>query len=99
MSRATDEGQASRLVGQSIPGRGNRRLARGKARYVADVAPAGLLHVAIVRSPHAHALIRGWDTAAARAMPGVVSVVTGEEIQARTTPLPEGWDTERAGAK
>jgi aerobic carbon-monoxide dehydrogenase large subunit len=99
MSAATDAGQAGRLVGQSIPGRGNRRLARGKARYVADVSPAGLVHVAIVRSPHAHALIRGWNTAAAQAMPGVVCVVTGEEIRARTTPLPEGWDTARAGAK
>jgi carbon-monoxide dehydrogenase large subunit len=99
MSAATDTGQAGRLVGRSIPGRANRRLARGKARYVGDVAPAGLLHVAIVRSPHAHALIRGWDVAAAQALPGVICVVTGEEIESRTTPLPEGWDTARAGAK
>jgi carbon-monoxide dehydrogenase large subunit len=99
MSAATDAGQADRLVGRSLPGRTNRRLARGKARFVADVAPAGLLHVAIVRSPHAHALVRGWNTVAAAAMPGVVCVVTGEEIRSRTAPLPEGWDTARAGAK
>jgi len=99
MSAATDADQADRLVGQSIPGRTNRRLARGRAQYVADVTPTGLLHVAIVRSPHAHALIRGWDIAAAQEMPGVTCVVTGEEIQARTAPLPEGWDSARAGAK
>jgi carbon-monoxide dehydrogenase large subunit len=99
MSAATDADQAGRLVGQSIPGRTNRRLARGRSRYVADIAPPGLLHVAIVRSPHAHARIRGWDIAAAQEIPGVICVVTGEEIRAHTSPLPEGWDSARAGAK
>jgi len=86
-------------VGQSIPGLTNRRLARGRGRYVADVALPGALHVAIVRSPHAHALIRAIDAAAAEATPGVACVVTGAEIGERTNPLPEGWDTTRARAR
>jgi aerobic carbon-monoxide dehydrogenase large subunit len=96
---ATDAGPAGGLVGRSIPGQANRRLARGRGTYVADVTVPGMLHVAIVRSPHAHALIRGVDTAAAAALPGVACVVTGAEIAERTDPLPEGWDSARAGAR
>jgi aerobic carbon-monoxide dehydrogenase large subunit len=90
---------AADLVGQAIPGRTNRRLARGRGKYVGDLSPAGVCHVAIVRSPHPHALVLGVDAAAAESVPGVVCVVTGAEIRARTNPLPEGWDTSRVGAK
>ena len=45
----------------------------GHARYVGDVRPAGALHLAILRSPHAHARIRGVDLTAARAAAGHVS--------------------------
>ena len=86
-------------MGRSIPGLANRRLARGRGSYVGDVRLPGALHVVIVRSPHAHALIRAVDAAAAEATPGVVCVITGAEIGKRTNPLPEGWDTSRAGAR
>ena len=87
------------VVGRGIPGRTNRRLARGRGKYVGDVRLTGMCHVAIVRSPHPHALILAVDTAAAAAIPGVLCVVTGAEIRAKTNPLPEGWDTSRVGAK
>jgi carbon-monoxide dehydrogenase large subunit len=86
-------------IGKSIHGRTNRRLARGRAAYVDDIALSGTCYVAIVRSPHPNALVLGVDAAAAEAVPGVVRVITGEQIAARTNPLPEGWDTARVGAK
>lgn len=54
--------------------------------------------MAVLRSPYAHALIRSIDTSRAEALPGVVAVVTGAEIAARTNPIPQGWDTAAVGA-
>ena len=51
-------------------------------RYVEDIAPPGQLHAVVLRSPHAHALIDGIDTAAARAMPGVRGVFTAADLDA-----------------
>jgi len=52
----------------------------GKAIYSADFAAPGMLHGAILRSPHAHARIRAIDTSAAQALPGVKAVVTGADL-------------------
>lgn len=52
----------------------------GEARYAADLAPAGLLHVRLVLSPHAHARIVFVDADAALATPGVVAVVTAADL-------------------
>src|SRR4029453_9180456 len=46
------------------------------------------LHAAVLRSPHAHARIVRIDTSRARALPGVVAVITGEDARALTNPLP-----------
>src|SRR5262245_60023004 len=67
-------------VGQSIPRANDRRLLVGAGRYVDDVPVPGCAHAVIVRSPHAHAIVRSSDVAAARALPGVVGVFTGAEI-------------------
>ena len=53
----------------------------GRARYAADVRIAGALEVAFLRSPFPHALIARIDTSAARAMPGVRSVLTGADVR------------------
>src|SRR6266511_3820025 len=53
-------------------------MKRGKGNYLDDIELPGMLHMAILRSPHAHARVKSVDTAAAAAMPGVVAVVTGE---------------------
>ena len=86
-------------VGRPVPGRTSRRLARGRGQFVDDVRLDGTCSVVIVRSPHAAARILGVDAAGALALPGVVAVVTGEQIAAATKPLPEGWDTSVVGAK
>lgn len=52
----------------------------GKARFTADVALAGMLHARPVLSPYPHARIRAIDTAAALAVPGVIAVLTGAEL-------------------
>jgi CO/xanthine dehydrogenase Mo-binding subunit len=52
----------------------------GQARYTGDHYPPGLLHVACLSSPHAHALIRSVDTQSAKELPGVHAVLTGADI-------------------
>ena len=52
----------------------------GRALYGADFTAAGLIHGAVLRSPHAHALIRSIDTSKAEAAPGVLAVVTAEDF-------------------
>jgi carbon-monoxide dehydrogenase large subunit len=74
-------------IGRRMPRREDRRLLTGQGRYLDDIVFVGALHVHFVRSPHAHARILGIDADAARAMPGVVAVVTGRELAQWTQPL------------
>jgi carbon-monoxide dehydrogenase large subunit len=67
---------AGRLVGASVKRREDGRLVAGRARYLDDLVVPGLLHVAIVRSPHAHARVRGVARETAKAADGVVAVLT-----------------------
>ena len=62
--------------------REDQRFLTGRGRYSDDTAPAEALAVLFVRSPHAHALINGIDTAEALAMPGVVAVYTAADTSA-----------------
>ena len=58
------------------------RFTTGAGRYTGDLQPDGLLHLAFVRSPHAHAQIVGIDTTAAAAADGVVAVITAADLAA-----------------
>jgi carbon-monoxide dehydrogenase large subunit len=69
-----------RLFGARVRRREDGRLVTGRGRYVADVALPGLLHVAVARSPHAHARIVSVDAAAARRRPGVVHVQVPADV-------------------
>jgi len=77
---------------------GNRRervedaaLLRGQGRYADDLSvPPGLLHAAVVRSPHGHAAIRGVDASRALAMDGVRTVLTGDDVRAWAAPFAVG---------
>src|SRR5215212_8383234 len=82
------EGSAQRFTGRALRRREDPDLLRGVGRYVGDVEPAGTLHVAILRSPHAHARIRGVDATAARALPGVAAVVTAADLGPFNRPIP-----------
>jgi carbon-monoxide dehydrogenase large subunit len=65
-------------IGESIKRKEDARFLHGKGNYLDDTILPGMLHMAILRSPHAHAKIKSIDTAAASAKPGVIEVVTGE---------------------
>jgi len=69
-------------LGQSISRLEDDALLRGAGRYADDFAPANAAHVCFVRSPHAHAKIRGIAIDAARSSPGVVAVLTGKDAAA-----------------
>ena len=71
---------SGRYVGQSVPRNEDRRLLTGHAMFVDDVRLEGMLHVAFVRSDHAHAEIRSIDVSAALERPGVVAVYTAEDL-------------------
>src|SRR5689334_22350170 len=73
--------------------REDRRFVAGQGRYVADVVLEGLLHVAVLPSPHPAARIVSIDAAEAMKMPGVHYVLTGEELAKATDPLMNGLDT------
>src|SRR6201992_283017 len=73
-------------IGRSVPRPNLDRLMQGRGLYVSDLELPRMTHVVFVRSPHAHAKIVAIDTQAARKMPGVVAVVTGEELAAVITP-------------
>jgi aerobic carbon-monoxide dehydrogenase large subunit len=66
------------------------RMLTGRGRYVDDVSLSGMLHAAFLRSPFPHANINSVDVSAARKLPGVAAVFTGDDMQARTQPLRPG---------
>jgi carbon-monoxide dehydrogenase large subunit len=73
-------------IGRSVPRPNLARLTAGRGQYVTDVVLPRMVHVAFVRSPHAHARIAKLDTATARKAAGVVAVVTGAELAEVITP-------------
>jgi carbon-monoxide dehydrogenase large subunit len=69
------------MIGQPIPRIEDPRLLRGHGRYSDDVTLPRQTHARLVRSPHAHAAVRGIDVTGAQAAPGVVAVLTGVELE------------------
>lgn len=78
---------AARYVSQSVKRREDPALLMGRTRFMGDLVQPGLLAVAFLRSPHAHARIVEIDTREARALPGVEAVVTGADLAATTRPI------------
>ena len=79
--------QGVSFIGQSVPRPQTARLLAGRGVFTDDVKLPRMLHVAFVRSPHAHARIVSIDAAEARAVLGVAAVVTGKEM----IPFCAGW--------
>jgi carbon-monoxide dehydrogenase large subunit len=77
------------LVGQPIKRVEDRKFLTGSAGFVDDIKLEGMLHAAFVRSTHAHAKILKIEVAEALAVPGVVSVFTGADIEGKVKPLIE----------
>jgi len=68
-------------IGQSVPRNEDPILLQGRGRYTDDISLAGELYAVMVRSPYAHGVIKGIDTAAAKAVPGVVGVYTAADLE------------------
>jgi carbon-monoxide dehydrogenase large subunit len=73
--------------GRSILRKEDRRFLTGQGRYLDDIVVPGVLHAHFIRSPHPHARIVSIKTENARAMPGIVTVVTGRQLNEWTAPL------------
>ena len=73
-------------IGKTVPRPNLDRLMQGRGQYVSDIELPRMAHVVFLRSPHAHAKIVKVDAAAAKRMPGVIAVVTGQELAAVITP-------------
>src|SRR6202161_3719674 len=67
-------------IGASVVRKEDRRFITGKGRYVDDIKLQGMTHAHFIRSPHAHAKVKSIDSSAAMKMPGVVDVLTGQQI-------------------
>jgi carbon-monoxide dehydrogenase large subunit len=89
---ATDvtEAPTTNVIGAPIKRVEDPRLVTGAARYLDDLVLPGMAHVAIVRSPYAHARIAAIRTGAAAESPGVVAVFTGKDFE-DLPPLPCAW--------
>jgi aerobic carbon-monoxide dehydrogenase large subunit len=80
---------ATSLVGSRIRRREDPRLITGRGTYVDDVQLPRMTYAAILRSPYAHANIRSINVDKARALPGVVAVLTGTDLEGKNVPC--GW--------
>ena len=79
-----------KVFGEKIKRTEDPRFLRGDAKFIADIDLPGMLHMAILRSPHGHALIKRIDPSAALKLPGVVRVVTAADL-GNMMPLPCAW--------
>ena len=81
----------TRIFGSGIRRREDPRIITGQTSYTDDIKLNGMVHAAILRSPHAHARIRSINTSAAQSAPGVLAVYTGADTEGALNPMPCAW--------
>src|SRR5215216_6078661 len=81
---------AQKWVGQALRRKEDPRMITGRGRYVDDMVVPGMLYMAVVRSPEAHAKITSIDASAAKELPGIHGVFTGADLDI-AAPLPMAW--------
>lgn len=83
---------ADKLMGKAMKRIEDPRFITGTGNYTDDMQVAGMVHAAMVRSPYAHAKINGINAEAAKALPGVLAVITGQEmLEVGVKSIPTGW--------
>jgi carbon-monoxide dehydrogenase large subunit len=87
---AVEQPPSQKWVGQALRRKEDPRMITGRGRYVDDMTLPGMLYMAVVRSPEAHARIVSIDTAAARELPGVHAVFTGDDLELGAG-IPMAW--------
>src|ERR671934_2850138 len=90
MTTQVEEATTTSVIGARIKRVEDPRLVTGAAKYLDDLKLPGMAHVAILRSPYAHARIRGIRTERAAGAPGVIAVFTGRDFE-HLNPLPCAW--------
>ncbi|GCF07961.1 xanthine dehydrogenase family protein molybdopterin-binding subunit [Dictyobacter arantiisoli] len=80
-----------KTFGAPLKSREDPQMLQGESPYTADIKLPGMLHMAILRSEYAHAKIKHIDTSEALKMPGVVRVITGDDLTGKIMPLPCIW--------
>ena len=86
------EPRTVQVVGQPLRRKEDARVITGQTRWTDNLTLPGLLHLAIVRSPLAHARITGADVSAALERPGVVAAFTGRDLAPEYGSLPTAWN-------
>ena len=81
---------ADRWVGTSVRRREDPRLLTGRGTFVDDLTLPNLYHAAVLRSPRPHARILSYDTSEAERHPGVLAVLTGDDVKEMSRPFPVG---------
>jgi aerobic carbon-monoxide dehydrogenase large subunit len=92
MTQVTEAPAAQRYVGGGVLRKEDPELVTGQGRYVDNISLPGMLWMGVVRSPFAHARINGVELSRAREMPGVVAVLSGEDLAGEwAAGLPCAW--------
>src|SRR5262245_16106364 len=91
MAVGTAKMTTPRLLGSAIKRREDPALMTGASNFVDDMHAPGMVEVALVRSPHAHARIVRIDVSRATAVTGVVGVLTGRDLEGVMRPVPCIW--------
>jgi carbon-monoxide dehydrogenase large subunit len=88
---AMTEATAIKYIGQPLRRREDFKFVTGKGRYTDDIKAPGMLHMAVLRSPHAHAIIKRINLSAANAAPGVRLALSGTDLAGKIGPIVPNW--------
>jgi carbon-monoxide dehydrogenase large subunit len=87
----TVEDRPKTEIGSARKRKEDQRLITGRTKWTDNIQLTGMQHLAMVRSPFAHATITGIDASAAKQAPGVLAVLTGEDVKDIQGSLPNAW--------